>query len=83
MNARIEFLAEKAIASVETRPGTGAFLIKDFQQAFAELIIQDCIKIVQPSENHRAWAQGYVGGVDGVELLDYRVEAIKGFFGVK
>jgi hypothetical protein len=50
---------------------------------FAELIVWECIDIVKPTQHHEAWAQSYLGGVDGLELLDSRVEKIKQHFGVE
>ena len=50
---------------------------------FAELIVRECIDIVKPTQHHEAWAQSYLGGVDGLELLDSRVEKIKQHFGVE
>jgi hypothetical protein len=50
---------------------------------FAELIVRECIDIVKPTQHHEAWAQSYLGGVDGLELLDSRVAKIKQHFGVE
>ena len=50
---------------------------------FADLLIQACITLVEPSNEHRedaAW--GYIGGQAGVQLLDGRVDDIKEHFGV-
>ena len=53
------------------------------KEKFAELIVRECIDIVKPTQHHEAWAQSYLGGVDGLELLDSRVEKIKQHFGVE
>jgi len=49
----------------------------------ADLIIKDCIGIVGPTQHHQAWAQSYLGGVDGLELLEDKCGKIKQHFGVK
>jgi len=36
-----------------------------------------CAKLVEPDEDHRREAQYYIGGEEGVELLDNRAEAIR------
>jgi hypothetical protein len=51
-------------------------------QKFAELIVQECIDIVKPTQHHEAFAQGYLGDVDGLELLDGKVKQIQKHFGV-
>lgn len=58
------------------------YIPKEFTKKFAELIVRECINLVEPTEEHRAWAQGYLGGVDGLELLDSKVKKIKQNFGV-
>jgi len=50
---------------------------------FAELIVRECIDIVKPTQHHEAWAQSYLGGVDGLELLEDKCIKIKQHFGVK
>ena len=52
-------------------------------EMFAELIIRECISIVEPTENHKAYAQNYLGGIDGLELLDNKVYKIKEHFGIE
>ena len=49
---------------------------------FAELIVRECINIIKPTQHHEAFAQGYLGDVDGLELLDSKVKQIKQHFGV-
>jgi hypothetical protein len=53
------------------------------KEKFAELIVQECIDIVNPSSHHQAFAQSYMGGVDGLDLLDSKVTKIKQHFGVE
>ena len=50
---------------------------------FAELIIQECINIVKPTQHHEAFAQGYMGDVDGLDLLYGKVKQIREHFGVE
>ena len=49
----------------------------------AELIVRECIDIVKPTGHHEVWAQSYLGGVDGLELLENKVEKIRAHFGDK
>ena len=53
-----------------------------YDQKFGELIIAECINIIKPTSHHEAWAQSYLGGVDGLELLDGKIVDIKKHFGV-
>jgi hypothetical protein len=74
MNERIkELMLEAGYAAPE---------IAGRANKFAELIVRECIDIVKPTQHHEAWAQSYLGGVDGLELLDSRVAKIKQHFGV-
>jgi hypothetical protein len=50
---------------------------------FAELIVRECIDIVKPTQHHEAWAQSYLGGVDGLDLLYSKIKDIKKHFGVE
>lgn len=52
-------------------------------QKFAELIVKECIDVVKPTSDHEVWADSYLGGVDGLELLEAKVADIKKHFGVK
>ena len=80
MNERIKELIEQATSY--TWNGNDVTEELD-EQKFAELIVRECIDIVKPTQHHEAWAQSYLGGVDGLELLDSRVEKIKQHFGVE
>lgn len=57
----------------------GAFDLEEF----AELIVQECIKQVEPTQHHEVWAQSYLGGVDGLDLLYSKIKDIKRHFGVE
>lgn len=48
-----------------------------------DIIVKECIDIVKPTEHHEVWAEDYVGGIDGLELLDYKVKQLKLHFGVE
>lgn len=50
---------------------------------FAELIIRECIAVVEPSGYRRAYPENYKGGIDCLEILDERVFKIKEHFGVE
>ncbi len=52
-------------------------------EMLAELIVRECIDIVKPTEHHKVWAEDYVGGLNGLELLDNRVAKLKEHFGVE
>ena len=87
MNERISDLKEQSLLwAIETLDPD---LLNDNEWAvaidekFAELIVRECISIVEPTSHHQAFAQGYMGGVDGLELLYGKVEQIKENFGVK
>ena len=49
--------------------------------AFAKLVAakerKACAKLVEPTEEHRREARHYIGGEEGVELLDNHAEAIR------
>jgi hypothetical protein len=78
MNERIRQLAEQAhFYQADDNYFTAA------QEEFARLIVTECIDIVKPTQHHEVWAQSYLGGVDGLELLDSKVKEIKQHFGVE
>jgi hypothetical protein len=75
MNERIkELMLEAGYAAPE---------IAGRANKFAELIVEECINIVKPTSHHEVWAQSYLGGVDGVDLLYSKVKEIKKHFGVE
>lgn len=75
MNQRILELFEQA--------GFPKFDIKNEAEKFAELIIEECIQIVKPSEYHRAYPDNMLGGLDGLDLLDKKIKDIKTHFSNK
>lgn len=52
-------------------------------QFFAESIVRECINIVKPTQEHQAYADSYMGGVDGLDLLYGKIKQIKEHFGIK
>ena len=84
MNERIEQLAEQCWVHTN-KPLFGAKSPHwEFdRQKFAELIIRDCIAIVEPSSYRRAYPDNYRGGIDCMDTLDDRVEKIKEHFGIE
>lgn len=49
---------------------------------FAELIIADIVKIVEPDQYHQAYPDNVIGSYGGLELLQQRVAKIKKLFDV-
>jgi hypothetical protein len=50
------------------------------QMAIEEAVLAEreaCAKLVEPTEEHRKEAQHYIGGEEGVELLDNRAATIR------
>ena len=84
MNERIEQLAEQCWVHTN-KPLFGAKSPHwEFdRQKFAELIVRECIAIVEPSSYRRAYPENYRGGIDCLDTLDDRVEKIKEHFGVE
>lgn len=79
MNEQIEELARKVGLPTYNPKGLPTKLEK-----FAELIIQEICTLIKPDEEWRRDASwGYIGGEEGVELLDGAISTIKGHFGVK
>ncbi len=52
-------------------------------EKLAELIVRECIAIVEPSSYRRAYPENYRGGMDCLDTLDDRVEKIREHFGVE
>jgi hypothetical protein len=61
---------------------SGKWMSINNAEKFAELIVQECIDMIKPTSDHEAFAQNYLGGVDGLELLDGKIKNIKEHFGV-
>jgi hypothetical protein len=84
MNERIRELAVMCGAWNQVYNNKEFMVDRTFKvEKFAELIIQECINIVKPTQHHEAFAQGYLGDVEGLELLDNKVKQIKQHFGVE
>jgi hypothetical protein len=81
MNERIRQLVEQAPYTTISTEGR-LFSQQDLAK-FAELIVAECINIVKPTQHHEVWAQSYLGGVDGLELLNSKITNIKQHFGVE
>jgi len=85
MNERIKELAGQALDQVV--PYTWTRLdydeIQRLQEYFAQLIVRECVAIVKPTDHHEVWAQSYLGGVDGLELLEDKCNKIKQHFGIE
>jgi len=61
---------------------SGKWMSINNAEKFAELIVRECIDMIKPTSDHEAFAQNYLGGVDGLELLDGKIKNIKEHFGV-
>lgn len=94
MNERIRELAKQqagAILMDLVMPDSGmpervkwnVGITTEHLEKFAELIVAECIGIVEPTNHHEAFAQGYMGGVDGLDLLYGKVKQIKKHFGAE
>jgi hypothetical protein len=83
MNEQIKELAEKAGSTHKQNLGVYQFY-EDELEVFAQLLIQEICKLIEPDEEWRKDASwGYIGGEEGVELLDGAISTIKGHFGVR
>ena len=84
MNERIEQLAEQCwVHTNEPLFGAKSPHWEFDRHKFAELIVRECIAIVEPSSYRRAYPENYRGGIDCLDTLDDRVEKIKEHFGVR
>ena len=82
MNERIKELMKEANKDITLgKPFWPA--LEEFSEKFAELIVEECIKQVEPTQHHQVWAQSYLGGVDGLDLLSSKIKDIKKHFGVE
>ena len=85
MNARIKLLAEQAYDELVEETGNIVVFDEDFQQRFAQLLIKECINIVDEQkeclhEEQKYWHDrdyGYALAVDDAS------NGIKQFFGVE
>jgi hypothetical protein len=83
VNERIRELSEQAEKYADDNFRGEPTWSEAFESKFAELIVRECIDIVKPTEHHEVWAEDYVGGLEGLELLDNRVAKLKEHFGVE
>ena len=81
MNERIRELALQAGYKADMF-GIGHWDMPECKK-FLELIVRECIDIVKSTSDHEAFAQNYLGGVDGLELLEGKIKNIKQHFGVQ
>ena len=81
MNEKIKQLVEQAPYTTISTEGR-LFSQQDLAK-FAELIVKECIDVVKPTQHHEVWAQSYLGGVDGLDLLHSKIKHIKEHFGVE
>jgi hypothetical protein len=82
MNERIKELMKEANKDIPLgKPFWPA--LEEFSEKFAELIVRECIDVVKPTQHHEVWAQSYLGGVDGLDLLYSKIKDIKKHFGVE
>ena len=85
MNARIKLLAEQAYDELVEETGNIVVFDEDFQQRFAQLLIKECINIVDEQkeclhEEQKYWHDrdyGYEMAVNDASM------GIKQFFGVE
>ena len=77
MNDKIKQLA------LQAGQGEPFHIPPEFVEKFARLIVGECIKQVEPTQHHQVWAQSYLGGVDGLDLLSSKIKDIKKHFGVE
>lgn len=70
MSAKIKELAIQAKLQMVSEPRL---------QEFAQLVIAECIKMVEPTEYHKVWTQSFLGEFEGLELLQLRVKALERF----
>lgn len=81
-NTKIDELIKQAMITYP--PVTGKIHYMEFDKyKFAQLLIEQCIEIVKPSQYHYAYPDNMIGGDAGIELLEDRVNKIKQHFGVE
>jgi len=56
---------------------------RDALTAFAQAVARECLTIVDPKGEHRARPNDYIGGDDGVALLDAVSDEIRARFGLE
>ena len=85
MNERIKLLAEQAYDELVEETGNIVVFDEDFQQRFAELLIKECISIVEEQKECLHEEQKYWHDRDyGYEMaVNDASKGIKQFFGVE
>ena len=85
MNERIKLLAEQAYDELVEETGNIVVFDEDFQQRFAELLIKECISIVEEQKECLHEEQKYWHDRDyGYEMaVNDASNGIKQFFGVE
>ena len=85
MNERIKKLSEQAYDDIIERTGDIVVFQEDFQQRFAELIVRECISIVEEQKECLCEEQQYWSEHDyGYEMaVNDAWWGIKQFFGVE
>jgi hypothetical protein len=81
MNKQIRQLADEA--GITDNNLSDGNMSHDNLAKFARLIVAECVAIVKPTNHHEVWAQSYLGGVDGLELLEDKCNKIKQHFGIE
>jgi vancomycin permeability regulator SanA len=74
MNEKIKQLALQATSLANDQPYTGTHWDTLFQEKFAELIVEECVGILEPKSR-------YMG--EGPEVLKDKIRQIKKHFGVE
>ena len=84
MNEQIYELFEQALKEFKQEHEYATYIVPDpIKEKFARLIVAECVAIVKPTNHHEVWAQSYLGGVDGLELLEDKCNKIKQHFGIE
>ena len=50
---------------------------------FAELVVRECISIIEPTDHHKAYPYSYLGELEGLDLIEEQVFHIKKHFGIE
>jgi hypothetical protein len=78
-------LAKQAGLHIATDVNWMPIISLEYAEKFADLVAaaaraderEACAKLVEPTEEHRREARHYIGGEEGVELLDNRAADIR------
>lgn len=90
MNDQIRQLLEQSgfvlWGDEEWNPGSVVDWASDYDEEIVKLIqavAKECVEIVKPSDYQCAYPENFIGGIDGLELLEDRVKKIKQRFNVE